>query len=134
MTDIREILNALDEEDKRLWLHHRTEMRRSYLTAHNSVLGIHTWSNADDMFMDYIDIKLALLFDQSGRTKNTKTIVSVADAEKVEATLAQAQADRLDRLNGNGKQQIQPSPATQMMQSKDNVGWTSQIPSVRNAN
>jgi len=123
MPDIREILNALDEEDKRLWLHHRTEMRRSYLTAHNSVLGIHTWSNADDMFMDYIDIKLALLFDQSGRTKNTKTIVSLADAEKVEATLAQAQADRL-----NGKQQVQPSAATQMMQN----GWTSQVPAKSN--
>ncbi len=115
MPDIREVLNALDEEDKRLWLLHRTEMRRSYLTAHNAVLGIHTWNNSDDMFMDYIDIKLALLFDQSGRTKNTKTIVSGADADKIENTLDLAET----KLN-ESKQIHQPSAATQLVQGK---GW-----------
>ena len=123
MPDIREVLNALDEEDKRLWTIHRTEMRRSYLTAHNAVLGIHTWNSSDDMFMDYIDIKLALLFDQSGRTQTSKTIATEADAAKIETTLAEAA-----KVNGS-KPQAQPSVATQMMQDK---GWTSQVPAKSN--
>jgi hypothetical protein len=124
MPDIREVLNALDEEDKRLWTIHRTEMRRSYLTAHNAVLGIHTWNSSDDMFMDYIDIKLALLFDQSGRTQTSKTIVTEADAKKVEQALTEA----ANKANGLKPNPDQPSAATQMMQN----GWSSQVPAVRN--
>lgn len=80
MPDISEILNTLDDEDKRLYTQHRTEMRRSYMTAHNSVLGIHTWDSKDDMFLDLIDLKLALLFDKSGRSIADKPI----DATKTE--------------------------------------------------
>ena len=116
MPDIREILNALDEEDRRLWTHHRTEMRRSYMTAHNSVLGIHTWNHTDDMFLDYVDIKLALLFDQSGRTKTTKTIVNETDAAMVEHVLDEANI----KLNGKQTVQIQDSEATKSMKGE---GW-----------
>ncbi len=111
MPDIREVLNSLDEEDKRLWTQHRTEIRRSYMTAHNSVLGIHTWSHTDDMFLDYIDIKLALLFDQSGRTSTTKAIATEADAVKIEQTLEEANA----KLNGKQAAK-ETSQATKSMQ------------------
>jgi hypothetical protein len=108
MPDIRTVLNALDAEDKRLWTQHRTEMRRSYLTAHNSVLGVHAWDEADDVFMDYIDIKLALLFDKSGRMLQDKTVATAEDAGKIEESLDRADSapkgwqSTLAQL-GNGK-------------------------------
>jgi hypothetical protein len=108
MPDIREVLNALDAEDKRLWTQHRTEMRRSFITAHNSVLGATNWSESDDTFMDYIDIKLALLFDQSGRMSQATIVATKEDASKIEDTLDKADIapkgwkQALEHL-GNGK-------------------------------
>lgn len=83
MPGIREILAALDDTDKRLWSQHRTEMRRSYMNAHNSVLGIAAWDDNDDAFIDLIDIKLALLFDKSGRFAATKEIIHAGDGDKI---------------------------------------------------
>lgn len=83
MPDIREVLNALDEQDKRLWSQHRTEMRKSYMNAHNSVLGIAAWDHNDDAFIDLIDIKLALLFDKSGRFAAVKEIIHADDGNKI---------------------------------------------------
>lgn len=83
MPDIREVLNALDDTDKRLWSQHRTEMRRSYMNAHNSVLGIAAWDHNDDAFIDLIDIKLALLFDKSGRFAAVKEIIHAGDGDKI---------------------------------------------------
>jgi hypothetical protein len=108
MPDIRTVLNALDAEDKRLWTQHRTEMRRSYLTAHNSVLGVHSWDDTDDQFLDYIDIKLALLFDKSGRMSQATIVATSEDAKKIEATLDKAEdakgwEAKLKQLGMNGK-------------------------------
>lgn len=89
MPDIREVLNALDEQDKRLWSQHRTEMRRSYMNAHNSVLGIEAWDHNDDAFIDLIDIKLALLFDKSGRFSAVKEVIHASDGAKIEAKIEQ---------------------------------------------
>lgn len=75
MPDIREVLNALDEQDKTLWRQHRTEMRRSYMSAHNTVNGVINWTEKDDAFIDLIDIQLALLFDRSGRFAATKDVI-----------------------------------------------------------
>lgn len=89
MPDIREVLAALDETDKRLWSQHRTEMRKSYMNAHNSVLGIAAWDHNDDAFIDLIDIKLALLFDKSGRftpswkDDKIKEIVIAKDGDRI---------------------------------------------------
>lgn len=89
MPDIREVLNALDEQDKRLWSQHRTEMRRSYMAAHNAVLGIAAWDHNDDAFIDLIDIKLALLFDKAGRFTpkwdgdKIKEIIASEDGNKI---------------------------------------------------
>jgi hypothetical protein len=77
------------------------------MAAHNSVLGIAAWDANDDAFIDLIDIKLALLFDKSGRFAATKDIVG-KDGEKIEA-------DILD--------QSDKSKATKMMQANGNGGW-----------
>lgn len=79
MPDIREILNALDPADRILWSQHRTEMRRSYMTAHSTIHGIVNWSDKDDAFIDLIDIQLALLFDRSGRFAATKDVIGNGD-------------------------------------------------------
>ena len=82
--DIREILNALSPEDRLLWSQCRTDMRRNYLNAHNQTMGIHNWDHTDDAFLDMIDIKLAILFDRSGKLVSTKSIIgdsSVTEAE-----------------------------------------------------
>lgn len=84
--DIREILKALDEKDRRLWSECRTAMRKVYLTAHNKVLGLSDYEAQDDAFMDLIDIKLALLFDRGGRVNATKPLIG-EDAEKIEEDL-----------------------------------------------
>jgi hypothetical protein len=95
MPDIREILAAIDENDRLLWQKHRTELRRSYLTAHNSVHGIVNWSDKDDTFMDLIDIQLALLFDRAGRFDAPKDIIG-ADGntiiKQIEDDVAKAKA------------------------------------------
>ena len=75
MPDIRVILEALSPEDKVLWSQHRTEMRRSYITAHSSILGTSAWDAHDDAFVDLIDIKLSFLFDRAGLLNTTKDIV-----------------------------------------------------------
>lgn len=85
MPDIREILNALDVDDRALWSEHRTIMRRSFLNAHNETVGIDKWTFEDDAFMDLIDIRLALLFDRAGRLQSTTDIVG--DGAEIEADL-----------------------------------------------
>lgn len=82
--DIREIIAALNEDDVKLWQQHRTEMRRSYMTAFNAVLGITSWDCNDDAFMDLIDIKLALVFDRTGRLTATKEIIGENRGQKIE--------------------------------------------------
>lgn len=85
--DIREILAALSPEDRQLWSQHRTEMRRSYLNAHNTTVGMVAWSDNDDAFLDLIDIKLATLFDQSGKLEATKDIIGKDDESRIEAKI-----------------------------------------------
>lgn len=89
MPDIREVLAALDDADRTLWTKHRTEMRKSYMNAHNNVIGLNSWDYNDDAFLDLIDIKLALLFDKSGRLTADRTIVSNEDGEKIEDGIQQ---------------------------------------------
>lgn len=84
--DIREILQALDENDRKLWSECRTAMRKTYLTAHNKTYGIGNWQAEDDAFMDLIDIKLATLFDRAGRLVSEKSVIG-DDASKIEADL-----------------------------------------------
>jgi len=89
MLDVREILKSLDTNDKALWLEHRTAMRRSFMSAHTTVLGIAKWDENDDAFLDLIDIRLALLFDRSGRMQQQldKVLVDKTDGNKIEASI-----------------------------------------------
>lgn len=86
--DIRTILAALDPDDRAVWLQHRTDMRRVYLSAHNATVGIGRWNEHDDAMMDLIDIKLATLFDRAGRFNATEDIVGKKDASKIEDHIA----------------------------------------------
>jgi hypothetical protein len=98
--DIREILNALSPEDRQLWSQHRTEMRRSYLNAHNTTVGMVAWSANDDAFLDLIDIKLAMLFDQSGKLEATKDIIGKDDESRIETKiLAESDAVKNKQVN-----------------------------------
>lgn len=97
MPDIREILQALSPEDKQLWTQHRTEMRRSYLTAHNTVMGIGAWTATDDMVTDYFDIVLATLFDRAGRLEQSKDIIGIEEKKDIENKI------EASKLNMNGK-------------------------------
>jgi len=118
--DIREIINSLDEQDKQMFCQHRTEMRRSYLTAHNSIIGVHAWDAYDDAFMDIIDLKLAILFDRAGRFEAVKD-KTIDDAEigRIEDEIREA-AKTFKNPN------FETSLATASMKGngKDN-GWTS---------
>lgn len=98
MPDIREILAALDTDDRALWSEQRTIMRRSYLNAHNETVGIGSWSHEDDAFMDLIDIRLALLFDRGGRLQSHKEIIGNGD--KIEQELKASE----DKMKGKAKQ------------------------------
>jgi hypothetical protein len=113
MPDIRIVLAALDEEDKRLWSQHRTEMRRSYMAAHSAVIGVAAWDANDDAFIDLVDIKLALLFDRSGRFAATKEIVSREDANKIEETI-------FEKSDGLKIAQAEMSDASKQLKN----GWT----------
>jgi len=86
MADIREILAALSPEDRAIYTQHRNEIRRSYLVAHTETMGMEKWAEADDMFLDYVDITLALLYDRAGRMMATKDLVG-DDKATIEAKI-----------------------------------------------
>ena len=85
--DIREILKALAPEDRELWSQFRTEMRRTYINAHNSTMGTQKWDSSDDAFLDMLDIKLANLFDRCGKVNAPKDIIGKEDVAEVEKTI-----------------------------------------------
>lgn len=74
--DIRQLYNSLSPEDKAIYQKIRTDMRKVYLNAHTNIVGIDNWSIDDDALLDMIDIKIATLFDRSGRIEGVKTIIS----------------------------------------------------------
>jgi len=106
MPDIREILKALGPEDKTLWQQCVTAYAQSNLNAHNSTIGVAGWSHDDDAFLDLIDIKLATLFERSGRLESTKDIIGVEDAKAIEASIEKADDDIKIKAG------IEKSPAT----------------------
>ena len=116
--DIREIINSLDDQDKTMFNQHRTEMRRSYLTAHNSIIGVHAWDPYDDAFMDIIDLKLAILFDRAGRFEAIKD--KVLDHDEID----RVENDIIDAYKGIKPTEV--SQATASMKGNGNgKGWTS---------
>jgi len=117
--DIREIINSLDEQDKTMFNQHRTEMRRSYLTAHNSIIGVEAWDPYDDAFMDIIDLKLAILFDRAGRFAAVDKTIDDKEIERVEQDIIAAY---------KGIKPTEVSQATASMKGNgqgNGQGWTS---------
>ena len=112
--DIREIINSLDDQDKTMFNQHRTEIRRSYLTAHNSIIGVHAWEAYDDHFMDIIDLKLAILFDRAGRFVVSPKSIDDAEIDRIEQDIITAY---------KGIKPAEVSQATASM--KGNGEWTS---------
>lgn len=90
MPDIREVLDALDTEDRRLYSQTRTRMRGAYLQALTEIVGIHRHDETDDALLDLIDIKVAVLFDRAGRIAATKDVIAKDDAAKAEADIKDA--------------------------------------------
>ncbi len=112
--DIREIIKALSPEDRTLWDQCRNNMRSVYLNAHNSTIGIAGWKSEDDAFLDLIDIRLALLFDRSGKLNTVNEIVSKEDAKPIEASIEKADDDM------KIKQQNEASDASKLLQTWGN--------------
>lgn len=101
-SDIRTILQALDDTDKRKWDEARSIMRRAYLTAHNTVLGIEAWDVNDDALLDWIDIRLVDLFERSGRFAAAK--------ESAEQAAVRVEADIRDMVKGSAQAQTNITP------------------------
>lgn len=121
MPDIRALLAHLTPEDRQLWAQHRTEMRRSYMTAHNTVLGLAAWTDFDDAFLDLIDTKLTLLFDAAGKIKATE-LVQHDDANRIEADIHEA-ISGLKLVSGDmqSNEAVEKSQVTASMQ--DGAAW-----------
>lgn len=99
MPDTREILAAMSVDDRALYIQCRTDMRRAFLTAHNSTVGIAKWEDQDDSLLDLVDIRLALLFDRSGRLNSATDIIGVKDGEKLHTELESQAVAQLRRGN-----------------------------------
>lgn len=119
--DIREILNSLSPEDRLLWSQCRTDMRRNYLNAHNSTMGIHNWDHTDDAFLDMIDIKLAILFDRSGRINSPKDIIG--DCAATEAELNATKVGSNDNGLGNSPGMAAAMTPSQKLLEGNAAGW-----------
>lgn len=66
MADIRDILDTLSDKDKHLYLTVRTSMRKCYLMALASTVGISAYCAEDDTFIDALDIKVEMLMKRAG--------------------------------------------------------------------
>ena len=125
MPDIRDILKALNEQDRRLYSQVRTVMRRTYISAVTEVVGMSQYNEVDDAFLDLVDIKIASLFDRSGRFESI-TGPDEERAAEIEAEINQ-KASELDRLR-----LVQKSPKTaaqeQFAKGKTEVFDTNETP------
>lgn len=87
MADIRDILKALDDNDRQLYSQTRTEMRKSYINALAQILGLTEYDSTDDAFLDLIDIKIAVLFDRSGRFNVIEGNIDNSKAAQIEKSI-----------------------------------------------
>jgi hypothetical protein len=92
MPDIRDVLNALDNEDRVLYSKTRTAIRTAYMKAVVAVIGVERYNEHDDAFLDLIDIKVATLFDRGGRFDGTKVPLDqkLAEAQVIEQKVQDA--------------------------------------------
>lgn len=67
MSNIREVLQSLSDDDKRLFLKIRANMRREYIKSMNDLVGVTHYAETDDLFLDVIDNRVCELFKRGGR-------------------------------------------------------------------
>lgn len=90
MPDIRDLLKGLTPEFAAIYTEVRTTMRRAYLYAHSKTLPIEEYNEADDQFLDLIDIKIAQLFDRSGSFDHSKGNLNTEQAKELETDIQNA--------------------------------------------
>lgn len=116
--DIRVILEALHPEDRALWSKHRTDMRRTYMAAHSATLRVDNWQAEDDAFLDLIDIKLAILFDRSGKITMTEEAIAMLNSK---------QGHGIEQDIANQNKRLSQSPSQRLLPTVDQnkQGWNS---------
>ena len=90
MPDIRDVLKGLSPDDRAIYTEVRTTMRRAYLYAHSKTLPIEKYEQSDDNFLDLIDIKIAQLFDRSGKFDHSEGNLDTEQAKVTEAGIQSA--------------------------------------------
>src|ERR1700748_2918899 len=118
--DIRELYKSLSPEDRIIYQKLRTDMRKLYLNAHNSIVGVENWSLEDDALLDLFDIKIAVLFDRAGSIEGLKPVVDKTETETIEKAI-EAQGEKVTT-----KMHTEMSEASQKLAaSKSNgvAGW-----------
>lgn len=98
MPDIRDVLKGLDADHRAIYTEVRTAMRRAYLYAHSKTLPIEQYEEADDNFLDMIDIKIATLFDRAGVFNHVEGTLDTAKAKELETKLEADGASAATRL------------------------------------
>ncbi len=98
--NIKDILNNLDDNDKRLWVDHRTNLHRAYLTMLHDALGVASIDETDMAFLDLVDIKLALVFERAGRFRS-EVAADSEKADEIEKAIAE-KAKSLETLRKPG--------------------------------
>ena len=115
--DIRQLYNSLSPEDKVVYQKIRTDMRKVYLNAHTNIVGMDNWSEHDDALLDLIDIKIATLFDRSGKIEGVKPVVDKTDSAVIEKGI-EAQGDKIAT-----KMNTEMSEGTHKLRANGATGW-----------
>lgn len=66
MAHIHEVLENIRQEDQQKFINIRTNMRKAYLMAISSSVGINNYNAEDDTFFDALDIKVEMLMHRAG--------------------------------------------------------------------
>lgn len=125
MPDIRDTINSLSIEHRAMWSEHRTCMRKCYLAAVNSTIGIEKFEPQDDSFLDLIDIRLALLFDRAGLISSVEKVTGKEEAEAIEKeTLAAEDVIKAKPLGVKESREIVASNLVKIDEAnKASDGW-----------
>lgn len=83
MSRLLNIIDKLDPDAKRQILTLRTNQRRDYMLSVSNLVGLNFWSEHDDLMLDDIDNKLAMIVERS---------INTPSLEKLAANLAEPEA------------------------------------------
>ncbi len=83
MSRLLNIIDKLEPDAKRQILTLRTNQRRDYMLSVSNLVGLTFWSEHDDLMLDDIDNKLAMIVERS---------INTPSLEKLAANLAEPEA------------------------------------------